>query len=66
MRAYISYVAKEDFLPAFYKAYDAIITKLNIQVDFRAIGLVPYNLDVTALLTGSAVGREGCGFVFWR
>jgi len=43
MRAYISYVSKEDFLLAFYKAYDAIITRLNIQVGFRVTGLVLYN-----------------------
>ena len=43
MRAHITHVAKEDFLPAFYKAYDATITKSNIQAGFRATGLVPYD-----------------------
>jgi len=43
MRAHITYIAKEDFLPAFYKAYNATITLSNIQAGFRATGLVPYD-----------------------
>ncbi|KZL83982.1 transposase [Colletotrichum incanum] len=43
MRAHITHIAKEDFLPAFYKAYDAAMTKSNIQAGFRATGLVPYD-----------------------
>lgn len=30
IRAYVTYISKEDFLPAFYKAHNAVITKSNI------------------------------------
>jgi hypothetical protein len=43
MRVHISHIAKEDFLPAFYKAYDKAMTTSNIQAGFRATGLVPYD-----------------------
>ncbi|OHW97262.1 transposase [Colletotrichum incanum] len=45
MRVHITHIAKEDFLPAFYKAYNAAMTKSNIQAGFRATGLVPYDPD---------------------
>lgn len=45
MRAHITHVSKEDFLPAFYKAYKAAITEKNIQAGFRASGLIPYDPD---------------------
>ncbi|KAK6222045.1 transposase [Colletotrichum tabaci] len=43
MRVHITHIAKEDFLPAFYKAYDKAMTTSNIQAGFRATGLVPYD-----------------------
>ena len=45
MRAHITHIAKEDFLPAFYKAHNAAMAKSNVQAGFRATGLVPYNPD---------------------
>ena len=45
MRAHITHVAKEDFLLAFYNAYDTAITEKTIQVGFRATSLVPYDLE---------------------
>ena len=43
IRAHITHIAKEDFLPAFYKAHNVAITKSNIQAGFKATGLVPYD-----------------------
>ena len=45
IRAYITHVFKEDFFPAFYKAFTAIMTESNIQGGFRGAGLVPYDPD---------------------
>ena len=49
MRNYINHITKLEFLPAFYAAYQASITKDNICVGFRAAGLVPYNLETVLL-----------------
>jgi hypothetical protein len=43
MRAGITYITKEDFFPAFSAAYQAAITRENIQGGFRGAGLVPFN-----------------------
>ena len=43
MQAHITHIAKEDFLAAFYKAYNTTITGKNIQAGFEATGLVPYD-----------------------
>lgn len=45
MRAYIIYISKEDFFPAFYIAFYTTMIKLNIRAGFRVIGLVPYDPD---------------------
>lgn len=41
IRAHITHITKEDFFPAFRAAFDAAITKKNIQAGFRGTGLVP-------------------------
>jgi hypothetical protein len=43
MRASITHITKEDFLPAFYTAFQAAITPVNIQGGFRGAGLVPFD-----------------------
>jgi hypothetical protein len=43
MRANITHITKEAFLSAFYKAYQAAMTKQNIQGGFRGAGIVPFN-----------------------
>ncbi|KAK6208628.1 transposase [Colletotrichum tabaci] len=50
MRVHITHIAKEDFLPAFYKAYDKAMTTSNIQAGFRATGLVPFFCWLTSSL----------------
>jgi hypothetical protein len=45
IRAYIIYISKEDFFPTFIIAFRTIITKLNIRLGFRTIGLILYDLD---------------------
>ena len=45
IRAYITYVSKEDFFLAFYNAFRTAIIELNIRGGFRGLGLVLYNLD---------------------
>ncbi|KAK7928782.1 hypothetical protein PG985_005780 [Apiospora marii] len=45
MRAHITHISKEDFLPAFLKAFLATFTVSNIQGGFRGTGLVPYHPD---------------------
>jgi hypothetical protein len=54
MRAHVSHISKEDFLPAFLEAYKNTFTVSNIQGGFRGAGIVPYDpeyvisqLDVT-------------------
>ena len=49
MRDYINHITKLEFLPAFYAAYQASITKDNIYAGFRAIGLVLYNPEAVLL-----------------
>jgi hypothetical protein len=41
--ASITHITKEDFLPAFYTAFQAAITPENIQGGFRGAGLVPFD-----------------------
>jgi hypothetical protein len=43
MRAGITHITKEDFFPAFFAAYQAAITRENIQGGFRGAGLVPFD-----------------------
>lgn len=45
MRAYITYISKEDFFPASYIAFRTTMTESNIRAGFRATGLVPYDPD---------------------
>jgi hypothetical protein len=64
MRLSINYINKEEFLPAFYAAYQQAMTAVNITASFRASGLVPFNpkevlsnlgpvVEATPLLRGS-------------
>ncbi|KAI1517386.1 transposase [Pyrenophora tritici-repentis] len=43
MRNKITHITKLEFLPCFKGAFDAAITKANIQGSFRGAGLVPFN-----------------------
>jgi hypothetical protein len=43
MRNKITHITKIEFLPCFRGAYDAAITKGNIQGGFRGAGLVPFD-----------------------
>ena len=43
MRRYITHISKEDFFPAFYRAFNAALTPKNIQSGFRGTGLVPFD-----------------------
>jgi hypothetical protein len=43
MRNKITYITKLEFLPCFKGAFDATITKANIQEGFQGAGLVPFN-----------------------
>ena len=43
MRNKITYITKLEFLPCFKGAFNAAITKANIQGGFRGAGLVPFN-----------------------
>ena len=45
IRCSITHVSKIEFLPAFYAAYQASMTKVNIEGGFRGAGLVPLNPD---------------------
>lgn len=45
MRNRINHITKIEFLPAFWDAFNALITKSNIQGSFRGAGLVPFNPD---------------------
>jgi hypothetical protein len=49
MQYYITYIAKKDFFPAFYKAYTKVITPKNVYARFKAIKLVPFNLNTVIL-----------------
>jgi hypothetical protein len=43
MRQQIIHITKEDFIPAFRAAFQASLTKSNIQGGFRGAGLVPFD-----------------------
>ena len=49
MQHQISHITKVNFLLAFKKAFNQVITKLNIRASFRGAGLVPYNLQEVLL-----------------
>jgi hypothetical protein len=49
MQYYITYIAKKDFLPAFYKAYIKVIIPKNIYAKFKAIKLILFNLNTIIL-----------------
>jgi hypothetical protein len=46
IRTRITHISKEAFLPAFIAAFQASMTKDNIQGGFQGAGLVPYDPDV--------------------
>ena len=43
IRVHKTHVSKEDFLATFYTAFQAAMTKSNIQGGFRGVGLVPFD-----------------------
>ena len=43
VRARITHISKEDFLPAFQRAFQLAMTESNVQAGFRGSGLVPYD-----------------------
>ncbi|KAF2181615.1 DDE-domain-containing protein [Zopfia rhizophila CBS 207.26] len=45
MRNRFNHITKIEFLPAFRDAFNASITKKNIQESFQGAGLVPFDLD---------------------
>jgi hypothetical protein len=45
VRARISHIIKEDFLPAFCDAFKKSLTESNIRASFQRAGLVPLNPD---------------------
>jgi hypothetical protein len=49
MRCYITYIAKKDFLSAFYKAYTKAIMPKNVRAGFKAIKLVLFNPNIIIL-----------------
>jgi hypothetical protein len=49
MQRYITYIAKENFLPAFYKAYTKAITPKNVCAEFKTTRLVLFNLNTIIL-----------------
>jgi hypothetical protein len=46
VRARISYITKEDFLPAFCDAFKKSLTESNIRASFQGAGLVPLSPDI--------------------
>jgi hypothetical protein len=46
VRARISHIIKEDFLPAFCDAFKKILTERNIRAGFQGAGLVPLSPDI--------------------
>lgn len=46
VRAGITHISKESFIPAFKAAFQAAMTQENIQGGFRGAGLVPYDPEV--------------------
>ena len=49
MRSHIIYISKEDFLPAFKKAFDISMTSSNIQGGFWGAGLILFDPQVVLL-----------------
>jgi hypothetical protein len=49
MQRYITYIAKKDFLSAFYEAYTKVITPKNVCARFKATRLVLFNLNTVIL-----------------
>ncbi|KAM9874243.1 transposase [Verticillium dahliae] len=43
MRASTTHITKEDFLPAFFAAFQASMTEKNVQGGFRGAGIVPFD-----------------------
>jgi hypothetical protein len=43
MRQQITHITKEDFIPAFRAAFQASLTKSNIQGGFRGAGIIPFD-----------------------
>ena len=43
MRGHVTHISKADFLPAFFAAFQASMTKTNIQGAFTGSGLVPFD-----------------------
>ena len=43
MRAYRTHISKEDFLPAFYAAFQDAVTESNVQGGFRGAGFYPFD-----------------------
>jgi hypothetical protein len=43
MRSRINHITKQEFLPAFKRAYNAAITSKNVQGGFRGAGLAPFD-----------------------
>ena len=41
----ITYITKEDFIPAFQAAFQASLTESNIQGGFRGAGIIPFDLE---------------------
>jgi hypothetical protein len=46
VRARISHIIKEDFLPAFCDAFKKSLTESNIRAGFQEAGLVPLSSDI--------------------
>ena len=46
IRAYIHYVDKQSFLPAFKVAFKRAFLESNIKASFKGAGLVPFNPEV--------------------
>ena len=43
IRGGVTHIAKEDFFPAFFTAYNAVMIEKNIQGGFRGSGIYPLN-----------------------
>jgi hypothetical protein len=53
MRNRITHITKLEFLPCFERAFDAVITKDNIQGGFRGASLVPLNPEAVPVISVS-------------
>jgi hypothetical protein len=49
MRAGTTHISKEDFFPAFFRAFQRAITVKNIQGGFKGSGILPHNLESVLL-----------------